>query len=118
MSNQTINRRSILIAGILGAVAVAGFQWSRRSPQIALDDEQVVATVDALFTAISTRNTDRLEDCARRLKSYHERGQTSSSVDSFLDSILAQARNGHWDPAARSLYDFILHQRGKPAVAL
>jgi hypothetical protein len=36
----------------------------------------------------------------------------SDAVAAQLDAIIQQAHAGDWEPAARTLYDFILGQRG------
>jgi hypothetical protein len=120
MASDTVSRRNLLwAAGLAGMLTFGGIIWSRRRPpRIALNDEQVVNTVDALFTALSTRDTIRLEECDRRLKVYQKNDQISPAVAAALDSIVAKAREGKWEPAARRLYDFILGQRGKPARAV
>lgn len=106
------DRRLLVVLGILAVVAA--FLLVRnlnRPPQIGTDEE-VVKTVDALFTAMTTRDMARLDDCDRRLKSCQEGGRLPAKAGRSLQSMIQQARGGQWEPAARRLYDFIYGQRG------
>jgi hypothetical protein len=100
------------ICGILVILAVTVLvrRWSI-PPQIG-SDEEVVKTVDALFTAITTRDLSRLEDCDQRLKSLHQSGRLPAKSAKALEGMIQQARGGQWEPAARRLYSFIYGQRG------
>ena len=80
-------------------------------PQIGADEE-VNKTVDALFTAMTSRDLARLDDCDRRLKSYHTAGRLPARPAQALAAMIQQARDGQWEPAAKRLYEFIYGQRG------
>jgi len=101
-------------AGLLALAILAYIGWSQLPPPQLEHDEQVFNTVDALFTAISSRDATRVDECARRFESYHGDGRMTDSVKALLDSVVGEARAGKWEPAARRLYDFILGQRGTP----
>lgn len=106
-------RKLVLVgAGAAALIAAALLVWSRLPPPQLKEDERVFNTVDALFTALTARDRSRLDECERRLKTYHQEGRTSDAVAASLDSIIRQAHDGKWEPAARRLYDFILGQRG------
>lgn len=79
-------------------------------PQMGVDDD-VFKTVDALFTAITTRDKKRLDDSDTRLKSQRETGKLPAAAAGRLDAIIKQARSDQWDPAAHRLYDFMMAQR-------
>lgn len=81
------------------------------SPQIGADEE-ALKTVDALFTAITSKDTERLTDCEQRLHSQRESGTLPASAARRLDRLIQQARGGQWDASAHQLYDFMLAQRG------
>jgi hypothetical protein len=85
-------------------------QAYKSPPQIGTDDE-VFATVDALFTALTSRDESRLDDCEERLLELREANQLPASAADHLDSVLQQARSGQWEPAAKRLYDFMYSQR-------
>jgi hypothetical protein len=114
MASNNDDRRKwgIFGGGFLAIIVLALLIWSRLPPPQLQADEQVFNTVDALFTALTARDLARLDDCERRLKAYHEEGKTSRAVATRLDAIVKQAHDGHWEPAARKLYDFMLAQRG------
>lgn len=105
-------RRWVLGAGVLTLMFIA---WSIYllwpTPQLG-GDEEVLRTVDALFTAVTGRNDKALQDCERRLRLYREAGKLPTSAAETLDTVIAQARGGRWEAAATRLYDFILAQRG------
>jgi hypothetical protein len=96
------------IAGI-GVVVLVVFV-SRMTPQIGTDEE-VFKTVDALFTAITSHDSKRLEECEQRLKTYRQSGTLPIASSDLLASIIEQARSGAWDSSARRLYDFMRSQR-------
>ena len=105
-------RRVILIATSIVTVVVLGFFirafWPQ--PQLA-SNEEVFKTVDALFTAVTTRDAKRLSDCASRLNAFRDEGSIPRSAANKLDAIIRQAQSGQWDSSARTLYDFMLAQR-------
>ncbi|WP_397568610.1 hypothetical protein [Schlesneria sp. T3-172] len=108
------NRPTTIALAIFG-LALSGIliQYLRAQPQIG-EEEQVITTVDALFTALTTRDLQRLEDCESRLQSYRENGELPEVAAAKLQKIIGRAREGEWEPSARTLYDFILAQRGAP----
>ncbi len=109
-------RRWGFVACAIAIVLVLGmWLWIRRPPPQLKPDERVFNTVDALFTALTSRDPNRLEACDRRLKSYRQEGRLSAEAGEFLDSIIQEARDGNWEPAAKRLYDFMLRQRGQEA---
>jgi uncharacterized membrane protein YccC len=116
MANNLISRRGVL-GGMLAAIVLVFAVWSKWPvPQLNQTDAGVFKTVDALFTALTSRDRTRLNDCERRLKSHRADGRMSESAASALDSIIREARDGEWEPAAKRLYNFMLVQQGKQAV--
>ncbi|MGQ0633139.1 MAG: hypothetical protein ACT4QC_00900 [Planctomycetaceae bacterium] len=115
MVTDATSPRSLAVGtgGILALMGIAWVVWSHLPPSQLKADEQVFKTVDALFTALTSRDRTRLDECERRLKVYREKHQLPDSAATVLDSIIAQARAGKWQPAAHSLYDFMLGQRGE-----
>lgn len=108
------SRRRIVVFALCGAalIAVGGWlAWTLNSPPQIGTDEEVFKTVDALFTAVTSRDTRRLDDCERRLLAHHEAGRLPPKAADFLESVIAQARSGEWDAAAKRLYDFMYGQR-------
>ena len=113
--HQDDHRRKWLVGG-LGLVAIVFLfliVWRMLPPPQMKADEEVFKTVDALFTAVTSRDTVRLEECEKRLAIYRADGRTSDAVATKLDGIVKDARGGEWKPAAKKLYTFIMGQRGK-----
>ena len=106
------SRRLVLIlCGLTAIVAVVVLLQSLRSPPQIGTDEEVFATVDALFTALTSRDDSRLDDCEERLLAFREAEQMPEKAADHLDSVIQQARSGDWEPAAKRLYDFMYRQR-------
>ncbi|HEY3965063.1 MAG TPA: hypothetical protein VGM05_10975 [Planctomycetaceae bacterium] len=115
-SNADPRRRLVRIACALASVAaiwllVRAFQ---PPPQIGTDAE-VFVTVDALFTALTSRDDDRLDACDERLHALRETNRLPAAAANYLDAVIDQARNGQWESAARKLYDFMYRQRRESA---
>ena len=117
-SSETHRTWLIATAVVLSAIVFAFVLWFRSPPPQLDVDERVFKTVDALFTAIRSRDLSRMEDCDRRLKTYREEGRISDAAAGSLDDIIQQARGGQWEPAAKRLYDFMRGQRGQVRTAV
>jgi hypothetical protein len=96
-----------LLAIVIGFRAWLGF---RSQPQLPPSPE-VFSTVDALFTAVTAHDQQRLAACAQRLETYKAAGSLPSSAAKRLDSVITTARAGQWESAAKRLYDFMHGQR-------
>ena len=113
-SEGLANRRTAIIAlGVVAVLAACLFLWSRLPPPPLGDDDDVVRTVDALFTALTSRNSTGIDDCEQRLHVLRDESRLPAASATFLDDTIAQAREGHWEPAAKRLYHFILRQRAR-----
>jgi hypothetical protein len=104
-------RLTWIVAGILIVIAF-GWAWGRWQipPQIGTSEE-VFKTVDALFTAITSRDTRQLGECEQRLQTFREAGTLPLQAARDLNSVIQQARDGKWDASAHRLYDIMLGQR-------
>src|SRR5436305_14936227 len=103
------SRKHLILAflGILLIALSAGLYFSYRSqPQLPASAE-VFQTVDALFTAVTAHDTQRLADCQTRLVNYKDRGTLHASAAHRLDRIISLAQSGDWTTAAHRLYDFM-----------
>jgi hypothetical protein len=96
-------------AAVLLAVAV-GFAGCGRSPQIGADAE-VFAEVDALLTAVTARDERLVNQFEGRLHALRDAGRLPTRAAARLDDVMARARGGRWESAARRLYDFMAAQR-------
>jgi hypothetical protein len=79
-------------------------------------DEEVFKSVDALFTAVAARDDQLLGACERRLHALADAGKLPADAAAYLDDVVATARAGRWELAARTLYDFMRAQRREGAV--
>jgi len=104
---------------VLGVLVLAGAGrlclTFRAQPQLP-PSEEVFKSVDALFTAVTSRDEQRLLACERRLNAFKEEGLIPAASSKRLESVIAMARAAEWESAARRLYDFMQGQRraGRP----
>jgi hypothetical protein len=98
-------RRSLLVAAALLAAVGCG-----KPPQMG-GDEEAFATVDALFTAVTARDVQKLAECERRLHELRDAGKLPKDAAEHLDGIVRKARGGGWESAAERLYAFMREQR-------
>ncbi len=111
-SNAGPSRRLVtILCGLTAIVAVVVLLQSLKSPPQIGTDEEVFATVDALFTALTSRDDSRLDDCEERLLAFREADQLPAKAAEYLDAVIQQARSGQWEAAAKRLYDFMYRQR-------
>lgn len=80
------------------------------TPQV-LGDEEVFTSLDALWTAVTSRKVDRLQDVTNRLIDLRDTGKLSPSGWKALEPILQSAFEEEWESAAKRLKKFIRAQR-------
>ena len=94
-----------------GAVALlAALVVGCGEPQIGADADTFKA-VDALYTAVSLREPERVDRCLDSLKSLHRSGKLDRAPLDAIDGIAAEARAGSWESAQSRLADFMRGQR-------
>lgn len=112
------SRERLAVGVLVGLVALVGglaaYHFLSRPPQMGADDE-VFDTVDALYTAVGSRDEKRLGQCEQRLNSYRDAGKLPAEPAEYLAGVIATARGGGWESAAKRLYDFMLAQRREGA---
>lgn len=94
----------------LGLVAALWISGCGRPPQV-VDNEQCFAAVEALWTAVTSKRTDLLEQTATEINRLHTSGTLSDAGHEELDRIVQMARKTEWRPAAEELNEFMLGQR-------
>jgi hypothetical protein len=107
---------SLAILGLLFLALAARLYFGYLSqPQLPASDE-VFKTVDALFTAVTAHDNQRLADCQQRLAKYKDHGSLPPAAARRLDRIISLAQSGDWTTAAHRLYDFMQGQKrnGEP----
>lgn len=105
-----------LIGVAVAVVAVGLVFYFSRPPQMGAS-EDVFNTVDALYTAVRSRDERQLAQCEQRLTGYRETGALPADAAERLDGIIRKARGGSWESAAERLYEFMLAQRRDGATA-
>jgi len=108
--NRIVHWRHAAVARTLWAVMVLS---GCGGPAQIGSDEEALKTVDALYTAVSTRRTDLLEGCAARIDELHSTGKLPDAAFNQLKSLIAEARSGQWQMSLRKLYDFMRGQRAR-----
>jgi hypothetical protein len=107
----TSHKTLLTICGLL--LIVIGFRtWLgfRSQPQLPPSPE-VFTTVDALFTAVTAHDQQRLTACEQRLEKFKAAGSLPTLAAKRLDGVISTARAGQWESAAKRLYDFMHGQR-------
>jgi len=114
---MTTRNRAALAALSMVAGGFAAWFWLGRSapPQLPASAE-AFKSVDALFTAVTARDEQQLAACQSRLAAHKDREELSPAAAVRLDQIIAEAKGGQWEAAARALYDFVKGQKraGEP----
>jgi hypothetical protein len=112
-SEPTTTRTWAAIGAAVAALAILGAIWlyARSSPPQIGGNEETVKAVDALFTAVTARNDKLLGDCERQLHALKDAGKLPDHASASLDGIIKEARDGAWESAAQTLYDFMKGQR-------
>jgi hypothetical protein len=90
------------------------FVWWTKPPQMGADEE-VFATVDALFTALTARDEKLLGQCEQRLHALKDAGKMPGDAWDYLAGIMQMARAGRWESAAERLYGFMKAQQREGA---
>ena len=112
--NKEERRNLRLGFGLIGiglvVIACAFVYWISIPPQMGPHDESF-QTVDALYTAVRERDDKQLLACEVKLKSYADSGKLPEPAWRYLNRVIHKAQDGRWQPAAESLYDFMLVQR-------
>ncbi len=109
----TWNRQRVgwIVLAVLAVGFVVVLVLSLRTPPQMGPDEAVFKTVDALYTAVRNQDEKQLAACEGRLNAYKEAGKLPKESAEYLDGVIAKARGGGWETAAKRLYEFMLAQR-------
>lgn len=81
-----------------------------RAAQIG-ESEDVLAAVDALYTAVTSKRVELLEKSASRIEELHKQGELPEPAYRQLKSFIDDSRAGKWDASVRKLHEFIRGQR-------
>jgi hypothetical protein len=75
-------------------------------PQIGADRDSFKA-VDALYTAVSLHDPKLVGQCEANLKGLRDASKLPQGAFSSLQSIIAEANDGKWEPAQERLTNFM-----------
>lgn len=113
MKNITGRPGSLRILAAILAFAAAATGGCGGQPQISGDRESLAAA-DALWTAVTARRSELVEQCATEVRRLHERAQMPDDAFESLEGVIAEAQAGHWDNARGALKAFLRGQRPAP----
>jgi hypothetical protein len=111
MALESTKRLTLIVGFVVLFVAFGWWFFGRSSPPQLGGDDEVFDTVDALFTAVRSRDDRLLDGCQERLHGYARDGKLPAEAARYLDDVLATARAGKRRPAAEKLYEFMKVQR-------
>lgn len=77
------------------------------SPSISIESPDAVRSIDALYTAVTSRRLDLVDETEIRIHSHHASGKLSADAHQHLKDIIATARRGEWQTAAEALDQLI-----------
>jgi len=94
-------------ATILLALVIAGCG----APAQIGPDPEVFKAVDALYTAISLRETKLVDSCLEKLKEHRAAGKLPEGAFSALEAMIEEGKGGAWEDAQTRLSRFMEGQR-------
>ena len=108
-----MQRRTVISIGIVTGVSVLAvfLYFALRQPPQMGADPAVFREVDALYTAVTAHNEKLLDQSDKRLQELKSAGKLPADASSYLDGVIATARQGRWQPAAERLHAFMKAQR-------
>ena len=113
-TNTTRNhtRRNYLLALGFAVVLLGLFQAWRwyATPPLLQASPDATKTLDALFTALTARDTAKLATCMKRIEVHFAEGKLSKKATNELRICHELAKAESWDEAAKRLYWIIYEQ--------
>jgi hypothetical protein len=97
-------------AGLTGALIALVIVGCGGQAQIGADKDTFKA-VDALYTAVGLRDGKLVDQCQENLKALRGAGKIPEAASRSLESIMAEAKEGKWEPAQERLTKFMEGQR-------
>ena len=110
-SHVKINQKLfyVFLTGLVVCVLVWGWTAWTGVPKFNASDE-ALKTIDALFTAINSRDEKRIATCKAQLEKHTQKGKLSPPAMLELKKCCEQATSGSWEEAAHRLYRIIEKQ--------
>lgn len=98
---------AVFLCCALLSVAAGG---CRPVPQV-VNDEAVFGEMDALYTAVTSKRGNLLNDCRQRLTKLHDDHRLSDAGFAEVSTIMKMCDDDDWADAAQRLYNFMRAQR-------
>lgn len=108
--NDGLHRRYLWCVAIAIAVVFAWGWISWNAVPAFKANGDALKTIDALFTAINSRDAKRVASCRESLSKHASSGQLNPAAMAELSNCCEQASSGAWENAARRLYRMIEKQ--------
>ncbi|MCA9159463.1 MAG: hypothetical protein KDA72_14105 [Planctomycetales bacterium] len=112
-TNAVQNKPADYAVGIaLVAVLLVGYQaWRYFSlPPKLQASVEATKTLDAMFTALTARDSAKLATCMNRIESHFAAGKLGRKATAELRYCAELANQGSWDQAAKRLYWVVYEQ--------
>lgn len=99
-------------SGTAAILLLGGWAWHYYSTPPPLQaSPQAAKTLDAMFTALTSRDQKNLSACIERIEQYSQQGMLATRAAAELRSCNDLATAGSWEQAAERLYWVIYEQR-------
>jgi predicted negative regulator of RcsB-dependent stress response len=111
-ANQTRSTRYYLFGILMALVLFGGYQLWRyysRPPRLQASAE-ATKTLDALFTALTSRDSAQLAACMERIETHFSAGKLGYNATAELRYCNELANAGSWEQAAKRLYWVVYEQ--------
>ena len=107
MKRSFLAHAPLWIAPLIALVALPGCS----KPAQIVADEEAMTAVDGLWTAVTSRRPELLDNSAARLRELRDGSHLSAEAFESLDGVVGKARSEDWDGAIKDLKWFIQGQR-------
>lgn len=92
-------RSAVLVVLAAGAIGCGG------SPDVT--SETGLKSLDALYTAVTSRKPELVDQCAKQVSRLKESGDLSGSAADTLEGVIQRAKAGEWQQSAENLDKYI-----------
>lgn len=75
-----------------------------------LSSAEAYTTADAIYTAVTSRRSELLDDSEMEIKNLKASGKLSADAFESLNEIIQKGRSGQWETAAQEIDTFIRNQ--------
>ncbi len=110
-SRSEVSYRRPIWGSIIAIAVIVAWGWMSWNavPNFKANGD-ALKTIDALFTAINSRDVNRVASCRASLVKHTSSGQLNPAAMIELSNCCDQASSGGWENAARRLYRMIEKQ--------